>query len=836
VNNEFKQKNGISLIVLVITIIIIIILAGAVILSLANNNPITQANKATYLSDLKNFQTELDLYETKQFSDKLGAYDSTKLQADETSVTYDGLVDTSKTINDLLPTLGKTTKYVGQFVVVNGKLVYQGSDINRQNWSIEAGIEVVVVGEPTVTIIQPALAVVKQGTDIVYTIKFTSNAPLTTVDLTGKVEVLDNNDVALAIQPNVTIAAVSGTSTDSTRQVDVTIATNDLANGSYKLKIKAGAVTNSNNISNTTDTISLIGFDIDNTPPTNPTMSANPTTPTNGNVDVTITYSEDTIIKEYSFDSATWQTYTSPVTVTDKGITVYARGKDNAGNETGVSTLTVNNIDKTAPTVVYGLNGSSAIQSASTTVTVNDTDGSGINVVTLEYVWDTQNTATPSSGWTAFTNGQALTKAGVTGTYYLWIKATDNAGNTAVSKTNGFVTDNTPPTVAYGTNVESDPVQVSTTITASDVGSGINASSLQYIWDTQNVTVPVAGWTLFVNGATVTKTGDGTYYLWVKAVDNAGNITTEKSNVFTIGEVEEIVSTVQTENKTFAGATTGFTYNNPVIPAGFVAVNTNDATWNNLSTDWDKGLVIQDASANQFVWVPVDGTNVTYAKWCTTNISYASTTDDTLPSGFSTSNITTTYQGFYIARYESMFDYNGGSIRAASRKSENKTESSAWSKDDAHTGYLWNFIYYPDAKSYAESMDTSYSYDTSKVGTNLLTGAQWDTAMKWIQNSGKSVTDSRTWGNHSDSVYPANTSGYTHMQISGFSNYWKAKNIYDLAGNTFEWTNEIYSSIRVCRGGSFYHSGSTNPAAYRYSLGTARTSSYIGFRVGLYVL
>lgn len=38
-----NNKKGISLIVLVITIVIILILAGAIILSLVNNNPIGEA-------------------------------------------------------------------------------------------------------------------------------------------------------------------------------------------------------------------------------------------------------------------------------------------------------------------------------------------------------------------------------------------------------------------------------------------------------------------------------------------------------------------------------------------------------------------------------------------------------------------------------------------------------------------------------------------------------------------------------------------------------------------------------------------------------------------------
>ncbi|MEG2236004.1 MAG: hypothetical protein RR144_06205, partial [Clostridia bacterium] len=48
INN--KNKAGISLIILVVTIIVIIILVGTVILSLTNNNPINEANEATFKS------------------------------------------------------------------------------------------------------------------------------------------------------------------------------------------------------------------------------------------------------------------------------------------------------------------------------------------------------------------------------------------------------------------------------------------------------------------------------------------------------------------------------------------------------------------------------------------------------------------------------------------------------------------------------------------------------------------------------------------------------------------------------------------------------------------
>ncbi|MDD2376756.1 MAG: hypothetical protein PHD15_04235 [Clostridia bacterium] len=289
------------------------------------------------------------------------------------------------------------------------------------------------------------------------------------------------------------------------------------------------------------------------------------------------------------------------------------------------------------------------------------------------------------------------------------------------------------------------------------------------------------------------------------------------------------VNVIAIENTTVNGEVA--TYQNPIVPKGFKAIN-DGTVW---PTDWNEGLVIEDVSGNQFVWVPVDGTDVTYAKWCTTGFTYVDTIDDTLPSGIIEIDQINSYGGFYIARYESMFDYNSGSIRVASKVSTNTT-TSGWTRDNSHTGYLWNHINYTDAKTYSENMDTSYGYDTSKVGTNLTTGAQWDTVMKWVSNnSGPSVTDSRTWGNHSNSTFPANVGNGT-LQISGYSNNWKTKNIYDLAGNTWEWTNEIHSFNRVYRGGSYCNSGITDPADCRYNNDATNASYDLSFRTSLYIL
>lgn len=85
-----------------------------------------------------------------------------------------------------------------------------------------------------------------------------------------------------------------------------------------------------------------------------------------------------------------------------------------------------------------------------------------------------------------------------------------------------------------------------------------------------------------------------------------------------------------------------------------------------------------------------------------------------------------------------------------------------------------------------------YTGDNSSVRSGLLTGTAWDRTCQFIEdyeitvNNVKetiSLTDSRKYGNYNNSQEPANISGFGGVQISGYSEFWKLKNIYDLAGN-----------------------------------------------------
>lgn len=89
-----KKKLGISLIVLVITIIVILVLAGAIILSIANNNPISSAKEALIVSSVGSVQDALDLLRLESMS-KTFEYPTVEELIDKGVVTQLPLQDSS---------------------------------------------------------------------------------------------------------------------------------------------------------------------------------------------------------------------------------------------------------------------------------------------------------------------------------------------------------------------------------------------------------------------------------------------------------------------------------------------------------------------------------------------------------------------------------------------------------------------------------------------------------------------------------------------------------------------------------------------------------------------
>ena len=230
----------------------------------------------------------------------------------------------------------------------------------------------------------------------------------------------------------------------------------------------------------------------------------------------------------------------------------------------------------------------------------------------------------------------------------------------------------------------------------------------------------------------------------------------------------------------------------------------------------DTGLVIQDEKGNEFVWVPA--TESTYVK----DTSFPGATpigDGTLPNGITdeTADVKK-YGGFYIGRYEA-------GIPEGDTSTSNKTGIPVSKQGKI----VWTNIDYINSKANAESM-ISNEY----VQTGLITGKAWDTVCHWIKSDDE-LKDSRTYGNYKNSESPANVTGYGTKQVAGYSDKWMVKNIYDLAGNVWEWTSEADSSRYILRGGRYSIDGSDSPVSCRSNGGVSDTDSTIGFRLRLYI-
>ncbi|MFT9056534.1 MAG: hypothetical protein ABF449_07905, partial [Ethanoligenens sp.] len=127
---------------------------------------------------------------------------------------------------------------------------------------------------------------------------------------------------------------------------------------------------------------------------------------------------------EYSIDGGAWTRYGGAVTITNTGWhTIQARAFDHVGN-VSYSTAT-SGIDRAPPPCRVSVAASDwHVNGSPITLTYAD-DLSG--VATQQYSW-TQS-STEAGTWQDYTNGQKLLPPG-SGAWYLYWRATDNAGNT----------------------------------------------------------------------------------------------------------------------------------------------------------------------------------------------------------------------------------------------------------------------------------------------------------------------------------------------------------------------------------------------------------------------
>ena len=331
------------------------------------------------------------------------------------------------------------------------------------------------------------------------------------------------------------------------------------------------------------------------------------------------------------------------------------------------------------------------------------------------------------------------------------------------------------------------------------------------------------------------------------------------------------------------------------------------------STSVDTGLVIKDASGNEYVWVvvpkslynntvynsnnakkPSSSTDYANIEYCLqqytatyrgntnfTDVYYPDTAnvgwfaDETAYNNLKNIMLKSVYEngGFYVGRYEAGIGTNRTSIEAQVNGKYPVPTTAPVTKADA---YPYTYVTRTQAQNLASNVNSG-----TKT-SSLMFGVQWDLVLAFMHNKGNIAdstltSNSTTIGNYCNSTFQLSQTGqYAVCSNYSLSSTWnqstkpttnfvdssrnkiaqssdgngilvttgtsetnKVMNIYDIAGNVWEWTLELTSypgTNRPCarRGGGFYDTGSSLPAAYRSDGGTVGSVGIIGFRVSLF--
>ena len=283
--------------------------------------------------------------------------------------------------------------------------------------------------------------------------------------------------------------------------------------------------------------------------------------------------------------------------------------------------------------------------------------------------------------------------------------------------------------------------------------------------------------------------------------------------------------------------------------------------WNNITAEEiNQGIVIIDHAItytegvpdfNEYVWIPItDNSKFARTPWTTTygydeNGSYGSDEEngrthllaevltlnrwweDTATQEYQDLlDSVEHYKGFYIGRYEAS--------QGANDIAQSKRNISPW-------------VNVPQTKAI-----TACASNTTIENMHLIYGVEWDSVLNWLMDNatissstsgatktmdiGDIQTNSSSWGNYNTATGDAATNKGTRRN-TGTSEYWKANNIYDLAGNVWEWTQEKYSieDVRAFRGGRYSNNGDSYPVANRNSNNENISREAYGFRCSFFV-
>ena len=228
-----------------------------------------------------------------------------------------------------------------------------------------------------------------------------------------------------------------------------------------------------------------------------------------------------------------------------------------------------------------------------------------------------------------------------------------------------------------------------------------------------------------------------------------------------------------------------------------------DNTFTKKEGTIDTGLVIQDASGNEYVWVVVPRTTAVYAttelgKTTFTDADYTSIENDlkeytktyrgstsysdvyypddknvgwfadaTAYNNLKNSMLKSVYEngGFYVGRYEAGIGTNRTSIEAQVNGKYPVPTTAPVSKADA---YPYTYVTRTQAQNLASNVNSG------DKTSSLMFGVQWDLVLAFMHNKGNIAdstltSNSTTIGNYRDSVFQLSQTGKYATMSDGWS-------------------------------------------------------------------
>lgn len=167
------------------------------------------------------------------------------------------------------------------------------------------------------------------------------------------------------------------------------------------------------------------------------------------------------------------------------------------------------------------------------------------------------------------------------------------------------------------------------------------------------------------------------------------------------------------------------------------------------------------------------------------------------------------YKGFYVGRYETTVE----SEQIGTAKGKNILNNVNW----------YNLYKYQNSALY----DKNAWYSSRAISSTMITGMQYDAMLNWmLKGKDKTKVTALNIGNKSNA-----------LSVSGNYSNDKINNIYDLASNAYEVTQESNSyNYRVYRGGGFDSTEAAKSSATRTIILPTEVGVIVGSRMALYLL